>query len=206
MGYHCSQMIMILTLETIGEENPQLVKAMGGLGGGIGYCGDTCGCVWQEEPVPSDIFLGNLAPEEKEDAQMKPAVQELYQWFHKKTEEEFGAFTVRISLIWTGVWSWRNVLDLFAKDTYTKVMEILTERGVLEAFVTIRQKTKSVCPICMKVVPAIKCIGEDGIYLVKNAMLMENFRPWSGKEMQQIIFPGGEKISQPFRNSCKSEG
>ena len=38
MGYHCSQMIMILTLETIGEENPQLVKALGGLGGGIGYC------------------------------------------------------------------------------------------------------------------------------------------------------------------------
>ena len=31
MGYHCSQMIMILTLETIGEENPQLVKALGGL-------------------------------------------------------------------------------------------------------------------------------------------------------------------------------
>ena len=35
MGYHCSQIIMIMTLETIGEENPQLVKAMGGLGGGI---------------------------------------------------------------------------------------------------------------------------------------------------------------------------
>ena len=29
MGYHCSQMMMIMTLETIGEENPQLVKALG---------------------------------------------------------------------------------------------------------------------------------------------------------------------------------
>ena len=38
-------------------------------------------------------------------------------------------------------------------------------------------KTKSVCPECMKVVPAIKGIGEDGIYLVKESMLMENFRP-----------------------------
>ncbi len=26
MGYHCSQMIMIMTLEAIGEENPQLVR------------------------------------------------------------------------------------------------------------------------------------------------------------------------------------
>jgi C_GCAxxG_C_C family probable redox protein len=77
--------------ETIGEENPQLVKAMGGLGGGIGYCGDTCGCL-TGSACAIGYFLGNLAPEEKEDAQMKPAVQELYQWFHKKTEEEFGAF------------------------------------------------------------------------------------------------------------------
>ena len=85
MGYHCSQIIMIMTLETIGEENPQLVKAMGGLGGGIGYCGDTCGCL-TGSACAIGYFLGNLAPEEKEDAQMKPAVQELYQWFHKKTE------------------------------------------------------------------------------------------------------------------------
>lgn len=38
------------------------------------------------------IFPCNLAPEEKEDVQMKPAVQELYQWFREKTEEEFGVF------------------------------------------------------------------------------------------------------------------
>ncbi len=48
------------------------------------------------------MFLGNLAPQEKEDIQMKPAVQELYQWFHKKTEEEFECFIVKISHIWTG--------------------------------------------------------------------------------------------------------
>ena len=91
MGYHCSQMVMIMTLEAIGEENPQLVKALGGLGGGIGYCGDTCGCL-TGGACAIGLFLGNLAPQEKEDIQMKPAVQELYQWFHKKTEEEFGAF------------------------------------------------------------------------------------------------------------------
>ncbi len=61
MGYHCSQMIMIMTLETIGEENPQLVKALGGLGGGIGYCGDTCGCL-TGGACAIGYFLGNLAP------------------------------------------------------------------------------------------------------------------------------------------------
>ena len=77
MGYHCSQIIMIMTLETIGEENPQLVKAMGGLGGGIGYCGDTCGCL-TDWGVIMEKCPGLIA------------------------------------------------------DTYTKVMEILTEREVLE--------------------------------------------------------------------------
>ena len=72
MGYHCSQIIMIMTLETIGEENPQLVKAMGGLGGGIGYCGDTCGC----------LTGGACAIRQRKNSEL---------------------FTVRISLIWTGV-------------------------------------------------------------------------------------------------------
>ena len=113
MGYHCSQMVMIMTLEAIGEENPQLVKALGGLGGGIGYC-------------------GNLAPQEKEDIQMKPAVQELYQWFHKKTEEEFGAFYCKDI---TSNLDWGVIMEqcpALIADTYTKVIEILTERGILE--------------------------------------------------------------------------
>ena len=117
MGYHCSQIIMIMTLETIGEENPQLVKAMGGLGGGIGYCGDTCGCL-TGSACAIGYFLGNLAPEEKEDAQMK-------------TEEEFGAFYCKdiTHLDWGVIME--KCPGLIA-DTYTKVMEILTEREVLK--------------------------------------------------------------------------
>lgn len=130
MGYHCSQMIMIMTLETIGEENPQLVKALGGLGGGIGYCGDTCGCL-TGGACTIGYFLGNLAPKESEDPQMKPAVQELYQWFREKTNEEFGAFYCKdiTNLDW-GVIMER--CPALIADTYMKVIEILTERGLIE--------------------------------------------------------------------------
>ena len=43
-------------------------------------------------------------------------------------------------------------------------------------------KTKSVCPECMKVVPAKKCIGEDGIYLVKECNVHGKFQTliWEG--------------------------
>ena len=43
-------------------------------------------------------------------------------------------------------------------------------------------KTKSVCPVCMKVLPAKKCIGEEGIYLTKECDLHGKFRTliWEG--------------------------
>ena len=66
-------------------------------------------------------------------------------------------------------------------------------------------KTKSVCPECMKVVPAIKGIGEDGIYLVRNAMLMEKFQTliWEGNAADYLSW-GRENLSA--ENACKSEG
>ena len=105
MGYHCSQMMMIMTLETIGEENPQLVKALGGLGGGIGYCGDTCGCL-TGGACAIGYFLGNLAP-------------------------EFGVFYCKdITHLDWGVIMER--CPALIAETYMKVMEILTERGIIE--------------------------------------------------------------------------
>ena len=44
-GYFCSQILAILMLETTGEENPGLVRAMGGLNGGVGFSGGCCGCM-----------------------------------------------------------------------------------------------------------------------------------------------------------------
>ena len=44
-GYFCGQILAILTLETVGEENPGLVRAMGGLNGGVGFSQGCCGCM-----------------------------------------------------------------------------------------------------------------------------------------------------------------
>ena len=44
-GYFCGQILAILMLETVGEENPGLVKAMGGLNGGVGFSQNCCGCM-----------------------------------------------------------------------------------------------------------------------------------------------------------------
>ena len=39
-GYACGQILAILLLDTTGEDNPQLVRMMQGLNGGIGSSGD----------------------------------------------------------------------------------------------------------------------------------------------------------------------
>ena len=44
-GYFCGQILAKLLLETIGEENIGLVKAMGGLNGGAGFSSGLCGCM-----------------------------------------------------------------------------------------------------------------------------------------------------------------
>ncbi|MBZ0309444.1 MAG: C-GCAxxG-C-C family protein, partial [Anaerolineae bacterium] len=44
-GFFCSQIIMILGLELQGKENPDLVRAMHGLAGGLGFTGETCGAL-----------------------------------------------------------------------------------------------------------------------------------------------------------------
>ena len=44
-GYVCSQIILILILEMTGSTNFDLINAMHGLGGGVGFSGDCCGCM-----------------------------------------------------------------------------------------------------------------------------------------------------------------
>ena len=45
-GYFCGQILAILMLDTIGEEDPGLVKAMGGLNGGV-----DCRCITKGTPA-----------------------------------------------------------------------------------------------------------------------------------------------------------
>ena len=60
-GYFCSQILMKLLLETVGEENPALVGAAGGLCGGVGFTSNTCGCMTAGACMIS-YFTGKRAP------------------------------------------------------------------------------------------------------------------------------------------------
>lgn len=129
-GYHCSQIIMILTLATIGEENPALVKSLCGLGGGVGFSGDTCGCVTGSMCALS-YFMGKEAPEDHEHMEHREALGEFLKWFEAYTTENFGCSKC---MGITGLDRAKIVekCPTLIAESYAKCMDILSERGFLE--------------------------------------------------------------------------
>ncbi|MBI5845442.1 MAG: C_GCAxxG_C_C family protein [Deltaproteobacteria bacterium] len=85
-GYNCSQILMDLTLKQLGRNNPDLVRAMSGLGDGCGFFQETCGVMTSAACVIS-LFAGKGADDENEERYLLPMLQDLNDWF----QEEIGA-------------------------------------------------------------------------------------------------------------------
>ncbi|MDR1658844.1 MAG: C-GCAxxG-C-C family protein, partial [Desulfovibrio sp.] len=84
--FSCSQMLLQMNLESRNMENPELVRAVGGLVGGLGYCGKLCGALSSGACLLS-LYAGKGSEEEVEDSRANLMIEELVQWF----EEEIGA-------------------------------------------------------------------------------------------------------------------
>lgn len=128
-GYHCSQIMTILMLESIGEENPDLVKAMGGLGGGVGFSGNCCGCMTGGVCILS-YFTGKREPDSYEHGEHKTATGEFAQWFTETMTAEYGSERCRDILKGDRSNMMRYCPQILA-DSFIKCMEILTERGFI---------------------------------------------------------------------------
>ena len=128
-GYFCGQILAILALETVGEENPSLVKAMGGLNGGVGFSQGCCGCMTGGACMIS-LFTGKGGDTEYEDAQYKSALGDFTQWFEEEMCAEYGGVECRD--ITRGNPARRvELCPAIIAATYEKCMEILSERELL---------------------------------------------------------------------------
>ena len=83
-GFKCSQILILLGLEVLGRDNPDLVRTMDGLNGGIGFCGKTCGALTGGACLLG-LFAGKGRPEEVEDSRLKVMLYELVEWFESQT-------------------------------------------------------------------------------------------------------------------------
>ena len=128
-GYFCSQILAILMLEAVGEENPQLVQAMAGLNGGIGFSGDVCGCMAGGCCILS-YFTGKPDADTYDSPHHKPALGEFTQWFTDEMEMEYQSVDCRDITRGNPAKRVQYCPQIIAM-TFEKCMEILEERGLL---------------------------------------------------------------------------
>lgn len=81
-GFCCSQILLIIGLEELGEENSQLIRAMHGLCGGMGRSGSTCG-VLSGGACLIGLTAGKGAATDQPHPKMHRMVQELLAWFEQ---------------------------------------------------------------------------------------------------------------------------
>lgn len=126
-GFFCSQILMLLGLELQGKTNPDLVRSMHGLAGGIGFNGETCG-VLTGSACLMGLYAGNGLPEEDEDPRLMFMIQDLFKWFNQNIGEQYGS--IRCEEILQG--DRRNMAvrcpDMIL-SAYQKCKDLLVENG-----------------------------------------------------------------------------
>lgn len=88
-GFNCSQIIIKMGLDLLGKDNPDLVKSMQGLAGGLGYTGDVCGALTGAVCLLG-LYAGKGSAETSEDPRLLFMVEDLVKWFKGEATKEYG--------------------------------------------------------------------------------------------------------------------
>ncbi|NCB51032.1 MAG: C_GCAxxG_C_C family protein [Clostridia bacterium] len=91
-GFLCAQIMMQIALDTEGRENPELIRAIGGLNCGLGYTGGPCGALTSGCCVIS-YFAGKGEADETENPKLNDMIVEYVGWFEKEFDAAYGGHT-----------------------------------------------------------------------------------------------------------------
>lgn len=129
-GFFCAQILMILALESEGKEDPDLIRAMSGLNGGLGFSGHVCGALTGGCCLLG-YFCGKGEAEEMEDPDASRMVQELVNWFRESVGETYGSCECRNILEDNPMNKMQRCPEV-VEGVFLKCMEILQENGVVK--------------------------------------------------------------------------
>jgi hypothetical protein len=127
-GYQCSQILVILGLEARGEENPGLIKAVGGLAWGCGEGSCTCGSLTGGCCLLS-LFAGKGTESEKWSRHYDKMSRELVRWFWKKYGFNYQGIDCMALRDSGSPEAAQKLCWQIIEDVYFKVIEILTDNG-----------------------------------------------------------------------------
>jgi C_GCAxxG_C_C family probable redox protein len=126
-GFYCSQIILLKGLEQTGKTNPDLVRAMQGLAGGLGFSGELCGALTGGASLIG-LYAGKGTPEQEEDPRLLFMTEDLVKWFKAEYSEQFGG--IRCDEILEGNnQNQTKRCPLMVMGVLQKVNELLVENG-----------------------------------------------------------------------------
>lgn len=126
-GFFCSQILILQGLEMLGKDNPDLVRAMHGLAGGLGFSGELCSALSGGAALIG-LYSGKGAPEESEDPRLIFMIEDLVKWFKSEYGEAYGG--IRCEEILAGSSPNRsNRCPVMVLGVLQKVKELLVENG-----------------------------------------------------------------------------
>lgn len=123
-GFCCSQILLILGLEAEGKDNPDLVRSMQGLCGGLGRSGGVCGAITGGVCLLS-LKAGKGEAEEAANPKLAGMINDFLVWFDEKYESQDCSTIVGTNLAEEG--SYPVKCGNIVTSTYAKVQEILSQ-------------------------------------------------------------------------------
>lgn len=124
-GFYCSQILVLLGLENLGKEDPDLVRAMQGLAVGLG-AGEVCGALTGGAALLG-LYAGRGEAGEMEDPRLNEMLQALVAWFKETYGEPFGG--IRCAEILGDDPQNKARCGQMVLGVYEKVTELLIEKG-----------------------------------------------------------------------------
>lgn len=82
-GFYCAQIMVKLALELVGEDKPDLIRAMSGLNYGMGASGSACG-VLTGACAALGYFTGKAEPDEVPHEKAQEIVAKYVDWFRNE--------------------------------------------------------------------------------------------------------------------------
>ena len=122
---------MIMALEGEGKEDPDLIRAVSGLGDGCGFSNETCGILTGASCFIS-WYAGKGSDDEKASKAWLPMLQDLGDWFKTEVEKKHGGTRCKdISGDIVGKAELKQICGPLLYKTYIRTNEILMSYGFM---------------------------------------------------------------------------
>lgn len=128
-GYCCSQILLRLTLDLLGHDNPELVRAAAGLCNGLGQGAGTCGVLTGAACVLG-LYAGKGRDDEQLDPRMDLMLAALTEWFSDRVREDSPGIRCEDILGGPDCKPDLGRCGRLLQETWSKVLEILQQNEI----------------------------------------------------------------------------